>query len=106
VRCASVREGTPRAPQPTAVRNVVRPMIGAGRASFGDGVHVDCRPVLRLRSVHRGAAGAACSSSEGTDSRRTRVQDAPRIVINTSIGYVRLNMPRAEVEEGTGSRRE
>jgi hypothetical protein len=46
--------------------------------------------------------GAACSSSEGTDSRQTRVQDPPRLVIDTSIGYVRLNMPRAEVEERYG----
>jgi hypothetical protein len=46
--------------------------------------------------------GAACSGTEGNDSRRTRVQDSPRLVINTSIGYVRLNMLRAEVDERYG----
>jgi len=53
-------------------------------------------------AVYAAFVGAACSGSEGTDVRQTRVQDPPRLVINTSIGYVRLGMPRAEVDERYG----
>jgi hypothetical protein len=46
--------------------------------------------------------GPGCSGGEGTDSRQTRGQDTPRLVIDTSIGAVRLNMTRTEVEERYG----
>jgi len=46
--------------------------------------------------------GPGCSGGDATDSRQTRGQDTPRLVIDTSIGAVRLNMTRTEVEERYG----
>jgi hypothetical protein len=46
--------------------------------------------------------GASCSGGEATDPPQTRRQDPPHLVIDKSIGAVRLNMTPIEVEERYG----